>query len=198
MCTKCRRCRRNVGMRRLVVLVSAVGLVLFPFSAMGQERAQEAEVNWASGLLIGVVGGTAVSTLSAALLCGVAGLDAGRCGVDGVQYGTLPALASGLGLSYPDRTTGKGRLRTVALGAAGGFLTVLGVWTAVRLDPSLYIASPNRAQFLRATFWGAGIGFMTAAAAPYIPVAPSPSPAPLEAPNASPVALGLAFRVPLP
>lgn len=159
-------------MWRSPVLALALGLALIPRPVMGQDPAQEDNLHWASGILIGGVAGTAASTISAAGLCVLAGLDAGRCGVDGVQYGVLPALASGFGLSYPDRATGKGRLRTVALGAAGGVLTVLGVWVAVRLDPSVYIASPDRAQFLRAAFRGAGIGFMNATAGLHIPASP--------------------------
>ena len=185
-------------MRRSPVLALALGLALIPRPVMGQVPAQEDEPDWAGGVLIGGVAGTAASTITAAGLCVLAGLDAGRCGVDGVQYGVLPALASGFGLSFPDRTTGKGRLRTVGLGAAGGFLTVLGVWVAVRLDPSLYIASPDHAQFLRAGFWGAGVGFMNATVGLHIPASPLLSPGSRERGHASPTGYGLALRVPLP
>ena len=185
-------------MRRSPVLALALGLALIPRPVAGQDPAQEDDLDWASGVLVGGVAGTAASTITAAGLCVLAGLDAGRCGVDGVQYGVLPALASGFGLSFPDRTTGKGRLRTVVLGAAGGFLTVMGVWVAVRLDPSVYIASPDRAQFLRAAFWGAGVGFMNATAGLHITASPNPSPGSSEQRNASPIGLGLALRVPFP
>ena len=45
------------------------------------------------------------------------------CPVWGALYGFIPALATGYGLSHPDRATGKGRLRTLALGTAGGLLS---------------------------------------------------------------------------
>lgn len=197
MCTERARRRRDVDMRRLVVFPLALGLAVIPCPVMGQDQEQEDEREWTSGLLTGVVGGTAASTIAAAGLCALAGLDAGTCAGDGLQYGGLPALASGYGLSYPDRTTRMGRLRTVALGSAGGFLTVLGVWLAVQLDPSVYIASPDRGQFLRATFWGAGVGLMTGFAGPSVQASLFPSASP-KARNASPLALGLALRFPLP
>ena len=148
--------------------------------------------------MTGGVGGTATSMLAAVSLCALAGFDVGTCAGDGLQYGFLPALASGYGLSYPDRTTSRGRLRTVALGAAGGFLTVLGVWLVVQLDPSVYIASPDSGQFLRATFWGAGVGLGTAFFGPSVQASLFPSPTAPEARNTSPLGLGLALRFPTP
>ena len=198
MCTERARCPGDADVRRWAALALALGLALAPCSVVGQEQGQEVGQEWASGLLTGGVGGAAASTLAAAGLCALAGLDAGTCAGDGIQYGVLPALASGYGLSYPDRTTRKGRLRTVALGAAGGFLTVLGVWLVVDLDPSVYIASPDRGQFRRATFWGAGVGLLAAFVGPSVQASPFPSPASPEARNASPLGLGLALRFPLP
>lgn len=174
-------------MLRIVVLALALGIALIPRSLTGQEEVQDKAPHWTTGLVTGTVGGTAASALGAAGLCALAGVDAGTCALDGVQYGFLPALAAGYGLSYPDRTTGRGRLRTAALGAAGGLLTVLGVWLVVKADPSVYIASPDRAQFLRATLWGTGVGFVVARFAP---------PASVQASLILSPAVGVALRFP--
>ena len=76
-----------------------LGITLIPCSLMGQEEVQEDGREWTSGLVTGGVGGTAASILAAASLCALAGIDVGTCAGDGLQYGFLPALASGYGLS---------------------------------------------------------------------------------------------------
>ncbi len=48
------------------------------------------------------------------------------------------------------------------------------------------------------TGWGAGVGLVTAFVGPSVQAYLYPSPAPPEAPNTSPLALGLALRLPLP
>ena len=119
--------------RRLVVLSLVLGITLIPCLLMGQEEGRD----WTGGLVAGGVRGTVVSSLAAAGLCVVAGYDARTCAADGALYSVLPAVASGHGLSYPDRTTWKGRVRTVALGATGGVLTVLILQLADGLDPPI-------------------------------------------------------------
>ena len=189
---------RDIDMRRLVVLSLALGIALIPCSLVGQEEEQEEGRDWTGGLVTGVVVGTAASSLAAAGLCAWPGT-AGTCAGDGALYGFLPALASGYGLSYPDRTTWKGRLRTVALGSAGGLLTVLALRLAADLDPPVYALSSGRGRlFLGPALWGAGVGLATAFFGPSVQAYLFPSPAAPEARNTSPLGLGLAFRFPLP
>ena len=183
-------------MRRWVVLSLALGIALIPCSLMGQEEGRD----WTGGLSTGVVVGTAAGSLAAAGLCTVApvGDDAGTCAADGALYSVLPAMAAGYGLSYPDRTTWKGRLRTVALGATGGLLTVLALRLAADLDPPVYSLSSGRGQFLGPALWGTGVGLGTAFVGPSVQAYFFPSPASPEARNTSPLGLGLALRFPLP
>ena len=47
----------------------------------------------------------------------------------GALVGALPGLASGWGLSYPDRTSLEGRGRTLAFGTAAGALGGLVLWS---------------------------------------------------------------------
>ena len=93
---------------------------------------------------------------------------------DGALYGFLPGLASGYGLSYPDRTTWKGRLRTVALGSAGGLLTVLALRLAADRNPPVYALWSGRGRLFRGpALWGTGVGLMSAfcrALRPSLPV----------------------------
>ena len=140
-----------------MVLGLALGIALIPCSLMGQEEKQEEGQGWTSGLVTGVVGGTGARSLAVAGSCALAGIDVGNCAGEGALYSLLPALASGYGLSYPGRMTSEGRLRTVALGAAGGLL----LWLVMELDPSVYAASPGSGRFHDAMLWGAGIGLVT-------------------------------------
>ncbi len=186
-------------MRRFVilgigsVLFGWLGLALSPRPLMSQEEGR-------GGVRTGVVVGTAASSLAMTGLCagggyvvmdGILHTDASilGCAVWGALYGFIPALATGYGLSYPDRATGKGRLRTLALGTAGGALLGLAITAGGgRTSESLVYAA----------LWGAGVGLVTAGAGPSVQAYLSPSPASPEARNASPLAIGLALRFPLP
>ena len=185
-------------MRRLVVLTLVLALALSPRPLMGQEEGR-------GGVRTGVFVGTAASSLAMTGLCaaGYIGEDNNPyqnhfvtdfviCPIAGALYGFIPALASGYGLSYPDRATGKGRLRTLALGTAGGFLAGAVIWGPLQTQEG-----PDP-EILYATLSGAGIGLLTAFVGPSIQAYLYPSPAPPEARNASPPALGLALRFPLP
>ena len=149
-------------MRGLVVLSLALGIALIPCSLIGQEEEQEEGRDWTGGLVTGGGVGTAASSLAAAGLCASSGYDARTCAADGALYGFLPALASGYGLSYPDRTTWKGRLRTVALGAAGGLLTVLAVRLTADRDLPVYALWSGRGRFRGPALWGTGVGLVSA------------------------------------
>ena len=189
---------RDIDMRGLVVLSLALGIALIPCSLIGQEEEQEEGRDWTGGLVTGGGVGTAASSLAAAGLCASSGYDARTCAADGALYGFLPGLASGYGLSYPDRTTWKGRLRTVALGSAGGLLTVLALRLAADRNPPVYALWSGRGRFRGPALWGTGVGLMSAFVGPSVQAYLFPSPASPEAGNASPLALGLAFRFPLP
>ena len=88
-------------MRRLVVLTLALGLAMAGLCAGG---------HLISDGIAYVADPTAITVIV-------------FCPVWGALYGFIPALATGYGLSHPDRATGKGRLRTLALGTAGGLLS---------------------------------------------------------------------------
>ena len=195
-------------MRRLVVLTLVLALALSPRPLMGQEEGR-------GGVRTGVFVGTAASSLAMTGLCaaGYIGEDNNPyqnhfvtdfviCPIAGALYGFIPALASGYGLSYPDRATGKGRLRTLALGTAGGFLAGAVIWGPLQTQVGTDSESGDDLLYstavLYATLSGAGIGLLTAFVGPSIQAYLYPSPAPPEARNASPPALGLALRFPLP
>ena len=177
-------------MRRLVVLALVLGLAMSPRTLMGQGEGR-------GGVRTGVLVGTAASSFAMTGLCaggilvgdGIVYVDDRNasvlCPVWGALYGFIPALATGYGLSYPDRTTSRGRLRTVALGAAGGVLTALAM-------------GGGGGALVYATGWGTGVGLATAFFGPSVQAFLFPSPAAPEARNTFPLGLGLALRFPLP
>ncbi len=110
--------RRSVILGLSSVLFGWFGLALSPCPLMGQEEGS-------GGVRTGVFVGSAASSLVMTGLCTqggyfvmdekifIDGVIEVICPVWGALYGIIPALATGYGLSYPDRATGKGRLRTV-------------------------------------------------------------------------------------
>ena len=79
------------------------------------------------------------------------------CSGWGALVGALPGLASGWGLSYPDRTSLKGRVRTLASGTAGG---------AARGGLLLWSGSERVEGVLAWGAWGVGVGLISAAVSP--------------------------------
>ena len=90
------------------------------------------------------------------------------CSAVGAMVGVAPALAAGYGLSYPDRTSLVGRLRTLAYGAIGGSLEGLVISLASEGDRPL-------GHILLGGAWGTGIGLITAAVGPALQVGLFPS-----------------------
>ena len=84
------------------------------------------------------------------------------------MVGVAPALAAGYGLSYPDRTSWAGHLRTLAYGAIGGSFEGLVVSLASEGDRPLD-------HILLGGAWGTGIGLITAAVGPAFQVGLFPS-----------------------
>ena len=183
---------------RVLILVAA--LAFTPSCALGQVPTGQEESR--GGIWTGLVVGTAASSIAMTGFCTgagylvangkafIGGSTAGFCPVWGVLYGIVPALGAGLGLSYPDRRTLKGRFRTMGLGVAGGVAL-----SALML--AMGVENPGDG-FLAAAGWGAGLGLVTAVVGPGVQGFLFPSPAPPEAPSASRLALGLAVRVQLP
>ena len=110
---------RNWRWRRLAilglgsVLFGWFGLALSPRPLMGQEEGR-------GGVRTGLVVGTAASSVAMTGIClggsyvvmdGKLHLDDSSsfviCPVWGALFGLIPALATGYGLAYPDRATGK-------------------------------------------------------------------------------------------
>ena len=179
-----------------ILLFGWVELVLSPRPLMGQSEGR-------GGVATGIIVGTAASSVAMTGSCAAGyifigvraegGEDADAegylfCAYWGAVFGLIPALTSGYGLRYPDRATGKGRLRTLAFGAAGGG----------SLGLPLSLLTGRAEALLYTTAWGAVVGLVTALVGPRLQAHLFPSPVTQDAKNASPSAIGLSLRFPLP
>ena len=144
-------------MSRALSLALALALVGSPLQVAGQEE----RPSKTSSLVTGGALGTAVSALSLGAICSTGDLDDDdipmvQCAVVGAIVGVAAALAAGYGLSYPNRASWAGRLRTLAFGAIGGSLEGLVVSLASEGDRPMD-------HVLIGGAWGSGIGLITAA-----------------------------------
>lgn len=193
-------------MRRLAIL--GLGTLLFAwFELVLSPRPLMGQIEGRGGVATGIIVGTATSSVAMTGSCAAGyiffgiraeiGQDVGEegnsspelvCAYWGAVFGLIPALTSGYGLRHPDRATGQGRLRTLALGAAGGGSLGLPFW----------LVTGSAEALLYTTAWGAAVGLVTALVGPPVQAYLFPSPAAQQAENASPSAIGLALRFPLP
>ena len=151
-------------MIRVLSLILALTLAGRPSSIEGQT----ARPTLTSALVTGGILGTATSALGLGSICAMGGFDDDDipvvyCTALGAVVGVAPALAAGYGLSYPDRGSRVGRLRTLAFGAIGGALEGLVISLASEGDRPLD-------HILLGGAWGAGVGLITAALGPALQV----------------------------
>ena len=150
---------------RILILILALALAGLPSSITGQAN----RPSLTSSLVTGGVLGTAASALGLGAICAMGDLDDDDiplvlCSAIGVA----PGLAAGYGLSYPDRASWAGRLRTLAYGAIGGSLEGLVISLASEGDRPL-------GHTLLGGAWGTGVGLITAAVGPALQVGFFPS-----------------------
>ena len=156
-------------MFRILGLFLALALTCIPSSVAGQSD----RPSLTSALVTGGALGTATSALALGSICAINDFDDDGvpivfCAVLGVVTGVVPGLAAGFGLSYPDRASWNGRLRTLAYGTIGGSLEGLAVSLASEGDRPFD-------HILVGGAWGAGIGLITAAVGPSLQAGLFPS-----------------------
>ena len=154
---------------RILILILALALAGLPSSITGQAN----RPSLTSSLVTGGVLGTAASALGLGAICAMGDLDDDDiplvlCSAIGAVVGVAPGLAAGYGLSYPDRASWAGRLRTLAYGAIGGSLEGLVISLASEGDRPL-------GHTLLGGAWGTGVGLITAAVGPALQVGFFPS-----------------------
>ena len=148
--------------RRAAALFLALALAGGPSRSAAQQEGPSKTSGFVTGALVGTASGSlALAGFCAGRVIADDDLEVWDCLSFGAMVSAAPALATGYGLTYPDRTSWAGRLRTVALGTLGGSLEGL------LLSLVSEVEEP-RDLVLWGAAWGTGIGLVSTTLGPAV------------------------------